>query len=152
MRRYKKFLITYAVIIVSFAGSLLLPCGMSGPGLPANNNEDSADISNVHLMTYDKIYLFIFLSVTYTIGACRAVWVPRQDLATPGFDEQLQHILSLHCTLYLRPCVRKHAYTIYRGLGASHMSSRLVLVIWEPEITWAMPRYARACRRLWLTP
>ena len=55
MRGYKKFKITYAVIIVSFAGSLLLPCGMSGSGLPANNSKDSADISNVHLMTYEKI-------------------------------------------------------------------------------------------------
>ena len=68
MRGYKKFPITYAVIIIEFAGSLLLPCGMSGPGLPANNSKYSADISNVHLMTYDKIYSFIFLSVTYTIN------------------------------------------------------------------------------------
>ena len=69
-------------------------------------------------------------------------------LGYPRFDAQLQRILSLHCTLYVRPYVRKHAYAIYRCLEACHVSSHPVLMIWEHEITQAMPRYAWACRRL----
>ena len=61
------------------------------------------------------------------------------------FDVQLQRILSLHCTLYVHLCVCKHTYAIYRGLGACHMSSHPVLVIWERKRT-------RACRGLWLNP
>ena len=37
----------------------------------------------------------------------------RARLGYVGFDAQLQCILSLHCTLYVRPCVRKHVYAIY---------------------------------------
>ena len=47
------------------------------------------------------------------IGACRAVWVPQQDLATLhlAFDVQLWEscILSLHCTLSLDPRLSPHA-------------------------------------------
>ena len=50
-------------------------------------------------------------------------------LGYAGFDAQLQRILSLHCTLYVRPCMRKRAYAIYRGLEACLMSSHPVLVI-----------------------
>ena len=89
------------------------------------------------------------------IGACRAVWVPGQDLATPP---HLMHncgkrILSLHCMLYVRLCVphlsRKFTYLVMvSGTNASpvsvphhespshffamvgdHVSSRPVLVI-----------------------
>ena len=106
MRGYKKFKITYAVIIVSFAGSLLLPCGMSGPGLPANNNnKDSADISNVHLMTYEKIYSFIFLSVTYTI-----------NVEKPMFSNVSQ------C------CVNQSGYE-YCSITSQEMSSQLVFIL-----------------------
>ena len=83
------------------------------------------------------------------LQSCVGTWA---RLGYTGFDAQLQRILSLHCTLYVRLCVHKHAYAIYRGLGACHMSSRPVLVIWEREITRAMPRYAQACRRLWCMP
>ena len=40
------------------------------------------------------------------IGACRAVWAPRQDLATPHLMRNCgKCILSLHCTLYVYVCV-----------------------------------------------
>ena len=38
---------------------------------------------------------------------------PRQDLATPHLMHNCRkRILSLHCTLYIRLCMRKHAYAI----------------------------------------
>ena len=74
----------------------------------------------------------------------------RARLGYARFDAQLQLILSLQCTLYVRPCLRKHAYAIYRGLGACHVPSHPVLMIWESEITGAMLGYAQGCRRLWV--
>ena len=57
------------------------------------------------------------------IGACRAVWVPGQDLAMPHLMHNCRkHILSLHCTLYVRLCT----HVLYAG---DHVSSRLVLAI-----------------------
>ena len=57
------------------------------------------------------------------IGACRAVWVPGQDLALPYLVHNCgKHILSLHCTLYVRLCT----HMLYAG---DHVSSRPVLVI-----------------------
>ena len=57
------------------------------------------------------------------IGACRAVWVPRQDLATLHLMCNCRkRILSLHCTLYIRLCT----HILYAG---DHMSSRPVLMI-----------------------
>ena len=53
----------------------------------------------------------------------------RARLGYTGFDAQLQRILSLHCTLYVHPCVHKHMHAIHRGLEACHVSSRPVLVI-----------------------
>ena len=61
-----------------------------------------------------------------TIGACRAVWVPGQDLAMPHLIRNCRSVLSLHCRLYVRLYVRKHAYA---GLRACRASSRPVLVI-----------------------
>ena len=43
--------------------------------------------------------------VTITIGACRAVWVPRQDLATPHLMRNCS--VFCHYTLYaIRTSVR----------------------------------------------
>ena len=53
----------------------------------------------------------------------------RARLGYAGFDAQLQHILSLHCTLYVRLCVRKHAYAIFWGLEACYVSLRPVFVV-----------------------
>ena len=60
------------------------------------------------------------------IGACRAGWVPGQDLATLHLMHNCGSILSLHCMLYVRLYVRKHTYA---GLRACHASSRPVLTI-----------------------
>ena len=60
------------------------------------------------------------------IGACRAVWVPGQDLAAAHFNRNCGSVLSLHCILYVRLYVHKHAYA---GLRARSVSSRPVLVI-----------------------
>ena len=58
------------------------------------------------------------------IGACRAVWVPGQDLATPHLMCNCgKRILSLHCTLYI--CLWTHM--LYTD---DHVSLRPVLVIW----------------------
>ena len=58
------------------------------------------------------------------IGACRAMWVPGQDLATPHLMCNCRkRILSLHCTLYIRLCT----HMLYAG---DHVSSHLVLMIW----------------------
>ena len=87
------------------------------------------------LYTYIAIYLLFIMATgmntsSFIIGACRAVWVPRQDLAMLHLMRNCRkRILSLHCMLYVRPCKRKHAYAIYRGLEACHVSSRPVLVI-----------------------
>ena len=55
-----------------------------------------------------------------SIGACRAVWVPGQDLGMLHLMRNCgKRILSLHCALYVRPRNNR-----------------------------AMPVYARACRRL----
>ena len=57
------------------------------------------------------------------IGACRAVWVPGQDLATPHLMRNCgKCILSLHCTLYVHLCT----HMLDTG---DHMSSHPVLVI-----------------------
>ena len=58
---------------------------------------------------------------TETIGACRAVWVPGQDLATPHLMRNCgKRILSLHCTLYVRLCVphlsRKITYLVRKQI------------------------------------
>ena len=99
-----------------------------------------------------------------TIGACRAVWVPGQDLATLHLMHNCgKRILSLHCMLYICLCT----HTLYAG---DHVSSWPVLMIWVSmirnnpgnarvcpslqapmgQITRAMPGYSRACRRLWV--
>ena len=58
------------------------------------------------------------------IGACRAVWVPSQDLATLYFMCNYgKCILSQNCALSIHLCVGKHAL-LYRG------SSHLILMIW----------------------
>ena len=90
-------------------------------------------------------------------AACRAVWVPGQDLATlsaelsvPGKDLAMLHLMhncrSVFCHYtarytYVCACVSMHM--VYRG------SSRLVLVIGVciVQITRAKPSWA--CRRLW---
>ena len=47
-----------------------------------------------------------------SISACRAVWVPGQDLATPHLMCNCgKRILSLHCTLYVCLCMYKVAAT-----------------------------------------
>ena len=64
----------------------------------------------------------------WSIGACRAVWVPGQDLATPHLMRNCgKRILSLDCTLYVRLCVphlsRKITYlVIVSGTNASPVS------------------------------
>ena len=60
------------------------------------------------------------------IGACRAEWVPGQNLATPHLMRSCGSVLSLHCTLYVHLYVHKHAYA---GLRARRASSCSVLVI-----------------------
>ena len=58
------------------------------------------------------------------IGTCRAVWVPRQELATSYLMRNCgKCILSLHCKLYVRWCM----HMLYAG---DHVSSCPVLVIW----------------------
>ena len=48
-----------------------------------------------------------------SIGACRAVQVPGQDLAAPHLMcNYRKRILSLHCMLYVRLCT----HMLYRGL------------------------------------
>ena len=57
-----------------------------------------------------SVYIFP-AHIVPTIGACRAVWVPGQDLAMPHLIAQLRkRILSLHplYAIYIRLCVRKH--------------------------------------------
>ena len=54
-----------------------------------------------HLWNNHLIFATVVEGYPLPIGACRAVWVPGQDLH--GFDAQLQRILSLHCTPYVRP-------------------------------------------------
>ena len=50
------------------------------------------------------------------IGACRAVWVPGQDLAMPHLMHNCGRcIFSLHCTLYVHLCM----HMLYAG---DHMS------------------------------
>ena len=66
------------------------------------------------------------MTVCMTIGACGAGWVSGQDLATPHLIRNCGSVLSLHCTLYVRLYVRKHAYA---GLKACRTSSRPVLAI-----------------------
>ena len=57
------------------------------------------------------------------IGTCRAVRVPGQDLAMPHLTRNCgKHILSLHCTLYVRLCM----HILYAG---DIVSSRPVLVV-----------------------
>ena len=72
------------------------------------------------------------------IGACRAVWVHGQDVATPHLMCNCRkHILSLHCTLYVRLCT----LMLYAG---DHVSLRPVLVIWVHMIQNNLDN-ARAC-------
>ena len=66
------------------------------------------------------------MTVCMTIGASRAGWVPGQDLATPHLMRNCRSVLSLHCMLYVRLYVCKHACA---GLKACRASSRLVLAI-----------------------
>ena len=62
--------------------------------------------------------------LSITIGACRAVWVPGQDLATLHLMHNCgKRILSLHCTLYVRLCT----HMLY---AADRVSSHPILVIW----------------------
>ena len=78
------------------------------------------------LIIVAKIYLEkVCAYILVGIGACRAVWVPGQDLAMPHLMRNCEkHILSLHCMLYIRLCVRKHAHAIYEVFtsGARDMS------------------------------
>jgi len=56
--------------------------------------------------------MYIWVHLMY-IGTCRAVWIPGQDLAMPHLMRNSgKCTLSLHCTPYVRLCVRKHAYVI----------------------------------------
>ena len=73
-----------------------------------------------------KILFEVGLIHVITIGACRAEWVPGQILGTPHLMFDCGSVLSLHCTLYIRLYVRKHAYA---GLRACRASSHPVLVI-----------------------
>ena len=57
--------------------------------------------------------------------ALRAVWVPEQDLASPHLMRNCRKlILSLHCMLYVRLCVRKYAYGIHGVSGSRDMNTR----------------------------
>ena len=48
------------------------------------------------------------------IGACRAVWVPGQDLATPHLMHNCgKRILSLHVLYAIRTSVRAQAHICY---------------------------------------
>ena len=81
------------------------------------------------------------LSLVLVIGACRAVWVPGQYLATPHLMHNCGKNNYFVTTLYaIRTSVhiRKHAYTIYICL---HVRS-----LWY-EYAWF--EISRACRRLW---
>ena len=63
------------------------------------------------------------LGMLLCIGACRAVWVPGQDLAMLHLMGNCgKRVLSLHCTLYVHLCT----HMLYDG---DHVSSHPVLVI-----------------------
>ena len=78
------------------------------------------------LTSYYKVsYRYSEISVQHPIhiGACRAVWVPRQHLAMPHLMRNCgKRILSLHCTLYIHLCM----HMLYAG---DHVSLRPVLMI-----------------------
>ena len=83
---------------------------------------------------------------TMCIGACRAVWVPGQDLATLHLTRNCgKRILSLHCMLYVHPCTHICYMLVTTCI---RIRSSWYEYTWF-EITWAMSGYARACRRLW---
>ena len=69
------------------------------------------------------------------IYACRAVWVPGEDLATPHLMHNCRkYILSLHCTLYIRPCM--HIY---------YMLVTMCLHVRSSWYEYACPGNARVC-------
>ena len=71
------------------------------------------------------------LALLSSIGACRPVWVPRQDLASPHLMcNSEKRILYLHITLYMYICVcismHMLATCIYMGVfmsGSRDMST-----------------------------
>ena len=66
-----------------------------------------------------------------SIGTCRAVWVPGQDLATPHLLHNCgKHILSLHCTLYVHLCTYNYAICRWPRVFASspHCMSSLHMI------------------------
>ena len=84
--------------------------------------------------------MFESLDWMSSIGACRAVWVPGQDLATPRIWCAIAESYFV-TTLY---AIR----TSYAIEGACHVSSRPVLLI-GVRMLRNNPGNARACRRLW---
>ena len=76
------------------------------------------------------------------IGTCGAEWVPVQNLATPHLMRNCGSVLSLHCMLYVRLYMRKHAYA---GLRAHHASSRVWSLWYEYAMLPNNPGNAQAC-------
>ena len=99
-------------------------------GGEAFNNSRAKRATKICTLVFSAVRRRSHCTSASNIGACRAEWVPGQNLVTPHLMRNCGSALPLHCTLYIRLYVRlyvrKHAYA---GLRVRRASSHPVLVI-----------------------
>ena len=94
----------------------------------------------------------IYSPRTKIVGACRAVWVPGQDLVTLHLMSNCGSVFCHYTVCYTDIWACVSTLMLYRGSGR-HAMCLCVRSSWYEyawfEITRAMPGYARVCRHLW---